>query len=81
MANPRSSDYREGWYENLLAAAPDPQRKFEVLRSRLMADIKKLPEGLRPGMYDEAAGALEKLIETIGDVLDDMTARPTGARR
>lgn len=72
MGRPRSnSGKREEWYEALMETASTPQRKFDILRGRLAADVKRLPENLRPGAYEEASRALEGVIDAIGDALAD----------
>jgi len=62
---------REKYYEDLLEEAESPKERFEVLRSRLLADVKRLPADLRDGAY-----ALKGVIEAIGDAIEDM--RPVG---
>lgn len=77
MAWVKNPEKRELYYEEMLEQAPSPKEKFEVLRSRLAADVKRLPEELRDGAYATAADALKSVIEAIGDAIEDM--RPVGA--
>lgn len=67
---------REKYYEDLLEEAESPKERFEVLRSRLLADVKRLPAELRDGAYASAADALKSVIEAIDDVIEDI--RPVG---
>lgn len=67
---------REQYYEDLLEEAESPKERFEVLRSKLLADVKRLPDELRDGAYASAADALKGVIEAIGDAIEDM--RPVG---
>lgn len=68
---------REKYYEDLLEEAESPKERFEVLRSRLLADVKRLPAELRDGAYTSAADALKSVIEAIDDAIEDI--RPVGA--
>lgn len=68
---------REKYYEDLLEEAESPKERFEVLRSRLLADVKRLPAELRDGAYASAADALKSVIEAIDDAIEDI--RPVGA--
>lgn len=67
---------REKYYEDLLEEAESPKERFEVLRSRLLADVKRLPVDLRDGAYASAADALKGVIEAIDDAIEDI--RPVG---
>ncbi|WGV35890.1 hypothetical protein SEA_FRANKENWEENIE_204 [Streptomyces phage Frankenweenie] len=67
---------REKYYEDLLEEAESPKERFEVLRSRLLADVKRLPVELRDGAYASAADALKSVIEAIDDAIEDI--RPVG---
>jgi hypothetical protein len=67
---------REKYYEDLLEGAESPKERFEVLRSRLLADVKRLPAELRDGAYASAADALKGVIEAIDDAIEDI--RPVG---
>jgi hypothetical protein len=77
MAQQRSTGKREKYYEELLEGAESPKERFEVLRSRFLADVKRLPDGLRDGAYASAADALKGVIEAVGDAIEDI--RPVNA--
>lgn len=77
MARPGNSAYREDWYETKLEQATTPKDTFDVLRGRLAASVKRLPDELQPGAYASAADALKSVIEAVEDALEDM--RPVGA--
>lgn len=76
MARMTSTLNRERYYEGLLDEAGTPKAKFEVLRSRLAADVKRLPDELQDGAYAVAVDALKGVIEAIGDAIEDV--RPVG---
>lgn len=81
MARPVNTQFREQWYQNLLEAEENPKGKFEILRSRLAADTKKLPEELQYGVYEDAVKALSGIIEAVNDALEDIGIRhPVGSR-
>lgn len=69
---------REHWYAQRVEGASTPKEEFEVLRSRFMADVKRLPEELRDGAYQNAVEALAGAIESISDALSDV--RPMRVR-
>lgn len=69
---------REQYYQDLLDAQSTPKGQFEVLRSRLAADAKKLPEELQHGAYEDAVKALSGIIEAVGDALEDLGMSPAG---
>jgi DNA repair exonuclease SbcCD ATPase subunit len=77
MARTGNSAYREDWYEARLEEAATPKEQFDVLRGRLAASAKKLPDELQHGAYANAVGALKGVIEAIEDALEDV--RPVGA--
>jgi hypothetical protein len=80
MGRPANTTYREEWYEKLLEAEETPKGQFEVLRGRLAADVKKLPEELQYGAYEDAVSALRGIIEAVNDALEDIgTRRPVGS--
>lgn len=76
MARVKNPANRERYYEELLEGASSPKERFEVLRARLAADVKRLPDELRDGAYASAGDALKGVIEAIGDVIEDV--RPVG---
>ncbi|AXH66347.1 hypothetical protein SEA_SATIS_188 [Streptomyces phage Satis] len=69
MGRPVNTEFRARWYERELEAAPDPKAEFEVLRSKLAADVKRLPEELRDGAYQVAVDALRGVIEAVEDAM------------
>lgn len=71
MARQGNTAFRERWYEQELEAAPSPKAEFEVLRSKLAADVKRLPEELRDGAYQVAVDALRGVIEAVEDAMGD----------
>lgn len=77
MARTGKTGNRQQYYEELLEGAQSPQKRFEVLRSKLMADVKRLPAGLRDGAYSSAADAIAGVIEAVGDAIED--TRPVNA--
>lgn len=77
MARTENPERRERYYEGLLEEAGSPKERFEVLRSKLLADVKRLPDELRDGAYASAADALKGVIEAIGDAIEDI--RPVNA--
>ena len=77
MARMRNPENRQRYYDELLDEAGSPKERFEVLRSRLLADVKRLPDELRDGAYLSAADALKGVIEAIGDAIEDV--RPVNA--
>lgn len=77
MARESSVEKRNQWYERQMELADGPRDKFEILRSKLFADVKRLPEELRDGAYETAVEALRSVIEGIGDAIED--SRQTGA--
>lgn len=77
MARTGNTENRQRYYEELLDEAASPKETFEVLRSKLAADVKRLPADLRDGAYASAADALKSVIEAVGDVIEDM--RPVSA--
>jgi hypothetical protein len=75
----RNAESRERYYQELLDSEDTAKGKFEILRSRLAADAKKLPEELQHGAYEDAAKALSGIIEAVGDALEDLGLRhPAG---
>jgi hypothetical protein len=79
MARTASSSFRERYYAEELEAAETPKEQFEVLRSRLAADVKRLPEDLRHGVYEDAASALKGIIEAVQDAMGDLGIQSTRA--
>jgi hypothetical protein len=77
VARTGNTENRQRYYEELLDEAGSPKERFEVLRSKLAADVKRLPDELRDGAYASAADALKSVIEAIGDAIEDM--RPVSA--
>jgi hypothetical protein len=77
MARAANSPYREDWYKSKLEGAATPKDAFEVLRGRLAASVKRLPEELQYGAYATAVDALKGVIEAVEDAIDD--TRPVGA--
>lgn len=77
MAHPGNSAYREDWYEAKLEEAATPKEQFDVLRGRLAASAKRLPDELQHGAYANAVSALKGVIEAIEDALEDVW--PVGA--
>jgi hypothetical protein len=71
MAWVTRTDGRNRWYERQIELASTPQEEFEILRGKLLADIKRLPEEFRDGVYENAIEALRGVIEGVGDVIDD----------
>lgn len=80
MAQPGNTKFREQWYESMLDSEEDPKKRFEILRSKLAADVKRLPEDLRAGTYEQASSAIQGVIEAIQDVLEDIGTRPPSVR-
>jgi len=74
MARAGNSSYREDWYEAKLEEAATPKEQFEILRGRLAASTKKLPEELQPGAYANAVDAMKSVIEAIEDAIGDVRA-------
>lgn len=71
MAWVSKAEKRNRWYERQIEMARTPQDEFEILRGKFLADVKRLPEGLRDGAYESAIEALRSVIEGVGDVIDD----------
>lgn len=80
MARPATTRFRERWYQRKLEEAATPRDQFEVLRSQLAASIKKLPDELHDGTYQQAVSALKGVIEAVEDALEDIGRRPAGTR-
>ena len=75
MGRPANTEFRQQWYEEKLREKKDPRGRFDTLRGKLAADIKKLPEPLRNGAYEQAISAVQGVIDAVGDALEDSAPR------
>ncbi len=70
MAHHVNRTFRECRYEQMPEGETGSKGRFETLRSRLAADIGRMPAELRPGAYAVATAALEGVLEALEDAVN-----------
>lgn len=65
MARSRNTGYREQWWEERLASAPNSRGKVMVLQNKLLADVAKLPEDRQEEAFALVVDQLENALNEI----------------